>query len=114
MVITVGEDPTALTYTVTKYGSDILVHIDGGCSHLGAVTVAGAGILHTTVFPGHKEQFLTEPLAKAISETCNRNCCVTAGVHLDNITPPQIDLILTQHKTLLPQLTDAIERDEIS
>ena len=108
MKITVGEAPTALTYTVTRYGKDILVHIDGGTSHLGAVTVAGEGILHTVVFPGHKEQFLTEPLAKAISEACNRSCCVTAGVHLEEITRSQIDLILTRHKATIPQITEAI------
>ena len=54
MIIKSGEGRTALTYDLTFYGKDLRVHIDGGVSHLGAVTAAFDGKWETTVFPGHK------------------------------------------------------------
>lgn len=108
----IGEGATALSYTITEYGKDILIHIDGGESHLGSISVAGNGIFNNVTFPGHMEHFLTEPLAKAIAATFRCNCCVTAGVHINEISKSEIDLILEQHNAFIPKLTEKIRRKD--
>lgn len=112
MIIKSGEGRTALTYDLTFHGKDLRVHIDGGVSHLGAVTAAFDGKWETTVFPGHKEHFLTEPLAKTLASALDCRVVVTAGVHLENITAEEIrEIVETNENTA--KILSSLKKEEI-
>lgn len=98
MKFNIGEGRTVLGYEATFYGGDLYVHIDGGVSHIGGVTAASVGFSETVTFPGHKEHFLTRPLAEELASVCRCRVVVTAGVHLDAITKEEIDLIIEQNQ----------------
>ena len=55
------------------------------------------------MFPGHKDQFVSEPWAAALSEKTGRRTCVVCGIHYDDATGAQIDEILRCTQRLLEQ-----------
>ncbi|MGN0962274.1 MAG: hypothetical protein ACI4PP_01700 [Clostridia bacterium] len=113
MIIKSGEGRTALTYDLTFHGKDLRVHIDGGVSHLGAVTAAFDGKWENTVFPGHKEHFLTEPLAKALASALGCRVVVTAGVHLESITAEEIREIVETNEKTAEKILSSLKKEEI-
>ena len=108
MKIEIGRGRTALSYNVTRHGKDLHIHIDGGVSHLGAVTAATPGTCETVVFPQHKEGHLTESLAKALANARQCHVLVSAGVHLDDITAEEIRVILKQNEEIVKTILDAL------
>jgi hypothetical protein len=112
MKYAVGSGRTALCYEIRCYGLDILIHIDGGISHIGSISAGKNGEVTTHVFPEHKEQYLTEPLAREISRAYNGNVVVTAGVHLDQISEEEIEEILSLHEKAIPHITSLLEQKE--
>lgn len=116
-----GSGRAVLRYEIQRYGPDIAIHIDGGAPHLGSVSAGKNGEVSTHVFPGHKEHFLTEPLAKEISLTFGGNVVVTAGVHLEKITKTEIEEISFLHEeamlhviSLLKQKACESDEDRLS
>ncbi len=99
-----GSGRTALSYNIELWGEDISVHIDGGASHVGSVSIAEGGFIETISFEGHKEGFLTEPLAKKLAAEFSCRVVVTGGVHLDDITKEEINVILKQNEEVLPKV----------
>ena len=95
----------------TKLDSGVHVLLTGGCkSHIGAVSIADPGKApETHVFPGHKDQFVSEPWAKAITEQTGQRTCVVCGIHYDNAAPAQIDEILQCTGRMLEQLLKEIK-----
>ena len=67
----------------TRLDSGIHVLLTGGGrSHIGAVSVAEPdGKTETNVFPGHKDQFVSEPWAKALAAKIGQRACVVCGIH---------------------------------
>jgi hypothetical protein len=96
--------------TVTTLDSGIHVLLTGGSrSHIGAVSVAQPKApVDTMVFPGHKDQFLSEPWAKRLSEATGQRVCVVCGIHYDDATKAQISAILEEAERLLTALIEAL------
>lgn len=107
--INIGSGRTAMHYTFEKYSNDISVHIDGGCSHIGSVSMAEGDFLKTVSFETHKEHFLTEPLAKALADKFGCRVVVTAGVHLDNITREEISIIVKQNEDFISRIEELLQ-----
>jgi hypothetical protein len=110
MIYRIGEGRTTLRYEIARYGGDFTLHIDGGASHIGSVSVGEKGEAFTSAFPGHQEQRLTEPAAKALSAALSARVVVTAGVHLDDITAAEIETILDQNKTALQAIAALLQK----
>jgi hypothetical protein len=96
--------------TVTTLDSGIHVLLTGGSrSHIGAVSVAQPEKpVDTMVFPGHKDQFISEPWAKRLSAATGQRVCVVCGIHYDDATKAQISAILEETDSLLKMLTQAL------
>ena len=107
-----GRGRTALCYDIRRCGPDLLIHISGGSDHLGAVSVAAGGSVTTRVFPGHEEKWLTEPLAKTLSEVFQGNVMVSAGVHLDQIRKEEIAAILAANEAAVESIITMLKREE--
>ena len=78
--------------TVARLDTGVHVLLTGGCkSHIGAVSTAEPdGEVQTQLFPGHKDQYISEPWAKAICEKTGERACVICGIHYDNADKVQI------------------------
>jgi hypothetical protein len=96
--------------TVTTLDSGIHVLLTGGSrSHIGAVSVAQPGQpVDTMIFPGHKDQFISEPWAKKLSEATGQRVCVVCGIHYDDATKAQIAAILDETERLLQTVSQAL------
>jgi gallate decarboxylase subunit D len=96
--------------TVTPLDDGIHVLLTGGDKgHIGAVSVCDPDqVPETMTFPGHKEQYITAPWAKAIANAARQRCCVVCGIHYDNATPEEIKSIMTAADRLLHQVLDAL------
>lgn len=96
--------------TVTVLGSGIHVLLTGGSrSHMGAISLAQPGApVDTKVFPGHKDQFISEPWAKQLAESTGQPVLVVCGIHYDHATREQISEILDETNRLLQALTEQL------
>jgi gallate decarboxylase subunit D len=95
-------------------GEDLCIIIAGGDSpHIGCVTlsVPRPSLSDVTVnsattsvlnLVGHKDDEAARYVSHALSSRLNKNVVVTCGIHVDNITPEEIKVIMN----LLKELTD--------
>lgn len=90
---------------VTALDDGLHVLLTGGITtHIGAVSTCRPGEeANTRFFPGHKDQFISEPWAKALAEKTGQTVCVVCGIHYDNATGDQINRIM--------QITDKMLRE---
>jgi len=86
-----------MTATLQVIGSDLLIVVTGGTNpHVGDVTTLTADTEPQTVkFPSHngrfhKDNFISERMAKAIQPHLVGSCTITAGIHVNQITKVQI------------------------
>lgn len=84
-----GEKITAVLH---EMGNDCVITLSGGQrEHVGAISVCPAsGEVQTTVFEGHKEQFITEPWCRRVHELTGGAAVVTAGIHYDHLSKQEI------------------------
>jgi hypothetical protein len=82
-----------------RIGSDFFVSLTGGDAHIGAAALGtyDPATRHTTVSvlcaPGHKEEQIALFGARSFSKARQRNVLFSAGIHLDQITPEEIQAI---------------------
>ncbi|MBN2324165.1 MAG: hypothetical protein JXQ30_10555 [Spirochaetes bacterium] len=91
-----------------KTGKDLLAIVEGGDRpHIGSVAVA---VPHESIrkdktvsstvsvhnLPRHRDGEIAAPLAKLLAETANRVTVVSAGFHIDNAAPADIEAVLEQ------------------
>lgn len=81
---------------VVPAGDDIVVFIGGGeRPHLGSFSFCDAS--HASFcasLPGHKDYIVSAKAATTLSEGLGRTCAVVAGIHVDNATKQEIELLL--------------------
>jgi len=97
-------------------GEDLCVIISGGDSpHIGCVTLsvprpslADSRIISATTsvlnLIGHKDDEAAKYVSHMLSSELNKNVVVTCGIHLDNITKEEINIIFE----LLKELTEKL------
>ena len=100
------------TCTVTPLDDGIHVLLTGGAKgHIGAVSVCDPDQAPETIrFPGHKEQYITEPWARSIANATRQRCCVVCGIHYDGATPDEIQHIMAETDLLLRRILDRLSR----
>ncbi|MCQ2010282.1 hypothetical protein NOM01_09675 [Sporolactobacillus sp. STSJ-5] len=81
--------------TAIRMGQDLCVMLTGGDRpHLGVVTIAAKGMdAQTLAFGTHKERFVTEPIAQVLSQRFSGHFVICCGIHVDQITKPEIDQV---------------------
>ena len=96
--IEVGSGRTLVSLHWRRWGSDLVVHISGGRPHIGAVALVGsaaAGVVEEGVLclSPHREDKLALQSGRQLQAALGGNVCVSAGIHLDQITRAEIAAI---------------------
>jgi len=89
------------------------VHIGGGDAHVGAAALAGrtAGgkpYAETLCVAPHKEDRLALAAAEKLHAATGVNVCVTAGIHIDRITPTEISEVTRNADAALARLANEL------
>lgn len=100
----------AICCQVQRLDAGVHVLLTGGDkSHIGAYTLAEPGQdPQTTVLPGHKDQYLSEPWAAAISKHTGQRTLVVCGIHYDDATKAQIQTILETAQSMLEEILEKL------
>ncbi|KRM59508.1 hypothetical protein FD44_GL001444 [Secundilactobacillus malefermentans DSM 5705 = KCTC 3548] len=111
--ISVNQENYEISAKVTVIGQDLLIVITGGDHpHIGDVTTLTRNDEPQTVrFPSHdgrfhKDDFVSNRIAKAIQANLPGSCTITAGIHVDGITKAQIAAAGSMADQLGNQLND--------
>lgn len=92
-------------------GEDMCVLVDGGDRpHTGAVvTVDATGARQFLCLPGHRETEIAATMASRIQAATRATVTVLCGIHLDNITPAEIQDAATLCDALTADLLDGLK-----
>jgi hypothetical protein len=114
----VGNEPHTIEAALTLVGSDICLCVGGGSvPHVGAVALAeprvsladaskpsaSASVLCVT---GHKDDELARSLALELATRFACRVEVSVGLHIDQATPEDIHIFLSNVEALLTQISD--------
>lgn len=115
---TIGEGRTRLHVSWQRRGADLHVHLHGGRDHLGAVALVGTApdgtaCGGTLAIPPHREGELVERAARRLHSAVGGRVCVTAGIHLDDITPAEIDAIRANAEAAVTRLAATLGRGDV-
>jgi hypothetical protein len=108
-----GDPPYQIHAHVIINGSDLTLVIGGGTHyHTGAVAVAWshpsikdpqkltstASLISLT---GHKEDLIARKAALKLSKTLHTTVTVISGLHIDDASPQDIDILIDNHDQLI-------------
>lgn len=116
-----GEGKYLIEATLLTSGDDITIIINGGTDyHIGAVafsnleqdaieakTSAKIGVLKAI---NHKEDALCKKYAMLFSEKFNVSVAVIAGIHIDNATKSEIELLVKNTDVVLNNLANKLQQ----
>ena len=92
----------SLQLRVWPVGNDYQVLLSGGQAHIGAVAVAvcydaqkGSCNVSQIAVYGHREDSLAANLALKMAKALRTTVAFVAGIHFDDLTPMELDDILT-------------------
>ena len=98
--LTRGRGRTRVDLSAHAFGTDIIVTIYNSNAHIGAVALGEydhdtqrASVSMITRL-GHKDDAIAQRAAYLISKSFQKPVCVIAGVHLDDITLPEIKTLV--------------------
>ncbi|HME42021.1 MAG TPA: hypothetical protein VKF36_02955 [Syntrophorhabdales bacterium] len=103
--VSVKQGKFKINAAIREMGPDILVAIWGGTfPHIGAVGMAQvrqslrdaeetSATSSVFTFLGHKEDLLAKPFAEELTRKLARNSVVVAGIHWDNLTDDEIEMV---------------------
>ena len=90
----IGAGRTQVAFSWQTHGADLRVHIGGGADHIGAAALAAPTTsVQTAGVPPHREEEIVREVADRLAEQLHVTVCVTAGIHVDQITRQEIQAI---------------------
>ena len=100
-MISAGEGRYSVRLQSHKVGNDRLVMITGGeKEHIGSATLIEAkGHLQTISKKGHKDHVVSERMANIIYDKTGKDLLVVCGIHIDNASKEEIDLLVDNAQT---------------
>ncbi len=108
--LSLGEGRTQVRVLASFLNNDPVICFYNDSPHVGAVAVgefdhkenrASVSVLTRL---GHKDDAIAHEAAYLISKATKKPVCVVAGVHLDDITLPEIEAILVNARGLVAQI----------
>ena len=102
----VGDDIYKVVAEVNIIGDDLMISVWGGTKpHIGSISVSvprpglkdGTRMSSTSSvinLIGHKDEVVARKFSEQLAAKFNRNAIATAGVHIDDITENQINIIM--------------------
>jgi len=109
-----GKGRTRIELSAQYLGNDLIVYIYNENAHLGAVAVGeynheeGRASSSVITRSGHRDDEIAKRQAHLIARHTKKPVCVIAGIHLDNITRPEIEEILGQADGLVTELLNEL------
>ena len=96
---------TFLQYQVGKIGRDWIILITGGESHIGSLCCSNKTKNDNFCFTltHHKEDALVKEAYRQLSPLITDEILIISGVHYDNISGKQINMILQYNQDLIQQ-----------
>jgi hydrogenase maturation factor len=99
-------------------GEDLIIIINGGKSHVGAVGVSiptnsiitGNLTAYTSIItmPSHKEDIVVKLIGEKIAKATGKKVTVIAGIHFDNVSEKEIETILNACKKLSEKIIEKL------
>jgi hypothetical protein len=111
-----GKARTKIDLLAYYLGSDLVVCIYNENAHLGAVAIGeydqreGRASSSVITRLGHRDDEIAKRQAHLIAKRTKKPVCVISGVHLNSITVPEIDEILSQADGLVAELLKVLEK----
>lgn len=114
-VLTYGSERTKITLTYYKLGESFVVAIYNENPHIGAIAMGEydnaakrtSGSVITRY--GHKEDNIALQAAQKISRQTEKPACIIVGIHLDNITLPEIEAISNNCNVIVDNMLDSLK-----
>lgn len=100
----------AVFLTARPLGRDLAVTLSGGDrEHIGAVALCqGMQPCSVVALPGHREDQLAMSVASRLARHLDAAVSVSCGIHLDAITPEEIQAVLELADTLTRELMNRL------
>ena len=114
----VGNKPHNISDQIEKVGEDISVIIRGSGPHLGAIALGTPYIsensketANSSVISvyGHKDGILCEKIAIKLAKNLRRRVAVLGGIHIENATPDDIEVIMGNTEVLIARVVERFE-----
>ena len=93
-MISYGEERYLVTLAYHNIGEDLLIIITGGDEHIGGISLAENNSFSTIAKTGHKDDIISNMAASLIYERLKKDTAVICGIHLDNATAEEIDIVV--------------------
>ncbi len=118
-----GQGKYEVTLQTVKSGEDLTVIIHGGEKpHIGAIAVSiprpslkNVAIMSATTsvitLVGHKEDDLAKEIAEDITKITGRTTIVIAGLHINQASPKDIDILISNVNKLVNKLKNLLKRN---
>lgn len=113
-------DNLTLCCEVISMGRDVTIAVYGGDTpHIGSIVLSvprpsltGDGISVTSSVLngiGHKDEEIARLFAETVARQYNCTVCCSCGIHIDNITPAQIQVVQEKCKCILNKMATELQ-----
>jgi hypothetical protein len=112
LVVSRGRGRTRITISVQLLGKDLILCIYNDEAHIGAAAIAdydhNEARASTSLITrlGHKDDVIAYATAHKVCKYTKKPVCVVAGIHVDNITEPEIKQIVRNTNSLVDALLE--------
>jgi len=102
-MITSGEGKYKVFLEENKNGDDLIYILGGGeRSHIGGVVICEPGKKSQVIrLKGHFDDIVLKPIAEAACKKYNTKVVAVGGVHVDNASQEEIDLLVKNCRELV-------------
>ena len=117
----VGDDIYKVVAEVKIIGDDLIISVWGGTKpHIGSISVSvpRPGLKDSTSMSstssvinliGHKDEVVARKFSEQLATKFSRNAIATAGIHIDDITENQINIIMQNVTDLCLDVINKLE-----
>ena len=94
-MICAGLGKYMISLTHFNIGEDMLVIITGGDEHIGGISLLENNSFSSISKKNHKDTYVTKMIAPIIYNALHKDVLVICGIHLDDATEEDINIVLT-------------------
>jgi hypothetical protein len=111
-----GQGRAGVCLAAHRVGEGLVVYLYNENAHLGAIAVAqfdtesGRVSVSTITLLGHKDDAVAQRAAYLVGKATQRPVCAIAGIHLDDITPEEIEQIQVNAEGVVKELVEQLHK----